>query len=117
VTRHVFDLERAVANPDDLAWQPLRPGVEVYRLYGRAVDGPSAALLRYAPGARVPWHVHIGVEHILVLEGSQEDRHGRYAKGSFVVNLPGSAHAVTSHEGCLVLVVWERPVEFVPDGE
>jgi anti-sigma factor ChrR (cupin superfamily) len=107
-----FDLDAVVADPDRLAWQPLRPGVEIHRLYGLEDEGPSAALLRYQPGAEVPWHVHTGVEHILVLAGSQDDGHGRYGPGSFVVNLPGSRHRVASPDGCLVLVVWERPVRF-----
>jgi anti-sigma factor ChrR (cupin superfamily) len=109
---HAFDLEAAIANPDRLDWQPMRPGVEVYRLYGLADEGPSAALLRYQPGAEVPLHIHTGVEHILVLAGTQEDSHGSYGPGSFVVNLPGTKHRVTSSGGCIVLVVWERPVRF-----
>ena len=108
-----FDLTAAVANPGELPWKPLRPGVDIHRLYGNDEDGPSAALLRYAPGAEVPWHIHGGAEHILVLAGSQEDDSGRYGPGMFVVNQPGSTHRVTSRDGCLVLVVWERPVEFI----
>jgi anti-sigma factor ChrR (cupin superfamily) len=111
-TTFSFDLDAAIADPDRLSWKPLRPGVEIHRFYGEDDSGPSAALLRYEPGAEVPWHVHTGVEHILVLAGSQDDGRGRYGPGSFVVNLPGSRHQVTSAEGCLVLVVWERPVRF-----
>lgn len=116
MTHHpdAFDVAAAAADPDALPWQPLRPGVEIHRLYGGEHDGPSAALLRYRPGAEVPWHVHAGAEHILVLSGSQEDHRGRYGAGSFVVNQPGTRHRVVSPDGCLVLVVWERPVRFEP---
>jgi hypothetical protein len=31
------------------------------------------------------------------------------------VNPPGSRHAVESAEGCLVMVVWERPIQFVDE--
>jgi anti-sigma factor ChrR (cupin superfamily) len=109
---HAFDIAAAIANPDALPWQPLRPGVEIHRLYGSADEGPSAALLRYQPGAEVPLHSHTGVEHIYVLTGAQEDSRGRYAAGSFVVNFPGTRHNVRSPEGCLVLIVWERPIAF-----
>ena len=56
-----------------LAFGPFRPGMEIHRLYGGDGDGPSAALLRYAPGGSVPLHEHTGFEHVLVLDGSQED--------------------------------------------
>jgi anti-sigma factor ChrR (cupin superfamily) len=91
----------------------MRPGVEMHRLYGDEGGGPSAALLRYAPGASVPRHGHPGHEHVFVLEGSQVDDHGTYAAPCFVVNPPGSSHAVRSPDGCLVLVIWTQPVVFV----
>jgi len=108
-----FDIHAAIANPGSVAWQPFRPGIEIHRLYGDGEVGASAALLRYAPGAEVPSHLHRGAEHILVLQGSQEDERGCYGPGTFVVNSPGSTHRVFSRNGCLVLVVWERPVQFL----
>src|SRR5262249_43245326 len=84
-------------------WQPFRPGVEIHRLYGG--DDRAAALLRFQPGAFIPAHEHLGHEHILVLEGSQSDQHGDYAKGTLVVNPPGSVHRVTSLTGCVVLIL------------
>jgi hypothetical protein len=33
-----------------------------------------------------------------------------YAAGSLVINSPGTDHAVASDEGCLVLIIWEKPV-------
>jgi anti-sigma factor ChrR (cupin superfamily) len=112
------DLARRAADPDSESdhldarlWEPLRPGVEIHRLYGKD-GGPSAALLRYAPGGEVPEHLHPGYEHIYVLSGSQQDERGVYAAGDLVVNLPGTRHRVESPGGCVVLVVWERPIEF-----
>jgi anti-sigma factor ChrR (cupin superfamily) len=60
----------------------------------------------------LPAHRHAGFEQILVLAGAQEDDRGRYGKGTVVVNPPGSKHAVTSRDGCIVFVTWELPVEF-----
>ncbi|MFZ5896574.1 MAG: cupin domain-containing protein [Myxococcota bacterium] len=94
-------------------FKPFREGVEVSWLYGEDSNGGAAALLRYAPGARVPRHRHEGFEHILVLEGSQCDDRGRYEAGTLIVNEPGSEHDVWTAEGCLVLVIWERRVTFV----
>lgn len=100
------------------AFVPLWPGVEILPLYGIGEDGrpfdpkrPSAAFLRYAAGARVPEHRHAGYEHIFVLRGSQSDRHGSYPAGTCVMSPPGTTHAVSSEEGCLVLAVWNQSVE------
>jgi anti-sigma factor ChrR (cupin superfamily) len=101
------------AKSSTLPWEPFRPGVDRHVLYDLGDAGPAAAFLRYAPGASVPVHEHTGFEHIYVLAGSQEDERGRYAAGDFVINPPGSRHAVRSPEGCIVLAVWQRPVRFV----
>ena len=90
---------------------PFREGVEIARLH----DGPPAvALLRYAPGAGVPAHFHRGLETILVLEGSQSDERGEYAEGSLILNPEGTSHRVWSDNGCVVLIQWTLPVEFLP---
>jgi anti-sigma factor ChrR (cupin superfamily) len=96
---------------DQLRWQPFRDGVEIYPLYGDRTQGPSAALLRYQPGAAVPIHEHQGFEHIFVLSGSQSDPAGTYGTGTFVVNPPQTQHSVLSETGCIVLVIWEKPVK------
>lgn len=96
-----------------LTFVPFREGVEAAFLYGEKGPGSAAAFLRYAPGAKIPRHRHRGHEHILILEGYQVDERGRYDVGTLVLNAPGTEHEVSSPEGCLVLVIWERPVEFV----
>ena len=100
-----------------LAWEHFRDGIEISWVY-RTPDpmGPSAAFLRYAPGATVPRHAHDGFEHILVLEGSQTDDNGRHAAGALVVNPPGTDHAIVSEDGCLVLAIWQQPVRFLATG-
>jgi len=106
------------ATRGELAFVPLRPGIEIHRLYGGTPDddGPAAAILRYAPGAQLPYHVHPGHEQIYVLGGAQVDERGVYGPGTFVVNPPGSGHSVSSPRGCLVLVLWDKPVAWV-DGD
>jgi anti-sigma factor ChrR (cupin superfamily) len=96
---------------DHLLWQPFREGVEIYRLYNDGEKGSSAALLRYQPGASVPQHGHPGFEHIFVLSGSQSDRNGIHEAGTLVINPPQTSHSVASATGCIVLAIWEKPVE------
>jgi anti-sigma factor ChrR (cupin superfamily) len=98
-------------------FRPMREGVEIAELYKDEHTGASAALLRYAPGARVPRHEHSGYEHILVLEGSQRDERGEYPAGTLIVNPPGTAHSVESPSGCLVLILWQRPIHFVSEAD
>lgn len=96
----------------DLPFAPFHPGVEVHYLW-QADHGPVLALLRYAPGASVPRHLHTGLETILVLQGSQSDERGTYGAGAVICNPEGSRHSVWTDEGCTVLIQWERPVRFV----
>ncbi len=92
------------------AFQPFREGVEICSLY----EGePAVALLKYRPGASVPRHRHLGLETIMVLDGAQSDERGRHDAGSVVLNPAGFEHSVWSDEGCVVLIHWSRPVEFI----
>lgn len=94
-----------------MPFEPFRPGVTICHLQRPLPGKPAAlALLRYAPGARVPLHEHPGMETIVVLSGSQSDEAGTYRSGDVVVNLPGTRHRVWSDEGCVVLINWAEPV-------
>ncbi len=102
-------------HPADLGAQrfhELRDGVEIHVLH-EAPDGARVAILRYRAGAEVPAHRHEGYEYIYVLEGEQSDERGRYGAGSFVINEPGVSHRVQSKSGCVVLIIWQRPVVFL----
>ena len=112
-TQHILFRNLLDMDYQSLDWQYFREGLSIYPLYNSEKTSASAALLKYIPGASVPEHEHIGYEHILVLEGSQEDAIGLYKKGDFVINKPETRHWVKSEEGCVVLAIWEKPVEFV----
>ena len=106
------DLAGIAAGSVEVPWKPWRAGVEIHQLY--AEDGGSAAaLLRYEPGASIPAHEHGGYEHIFVVAGSQTDPRGTHRAGAMVINPPGTQHLVRAPEGCIVLVIWERPVVFL----
>jgi anti-sigma factor ChrR (cupin superfamily) len=93
-----------------LDFVPFREGVVVHYLERGRGDGPSMAVLKYAPGARVQRHRHVDLETIVILDGVQSDENGDYATGTVVINRPGSEHSVWSDPGCVVLIQWTRPV-------
>ena len=97
-------------NWQDLPFEPFREGVDVHYIKQGA---PALAILRYAPGAQVPLHLHTGLETILVLDGAQSDERGTYGKGALILNPEGTTHSVWSETGCAVLIQWERPVEII----
>ncbi len=99
-------------NFDAMDWKPFRKGIDIVRIYGKPHLGASAALLRYAPGAKLPHHSHTGYEHIIILAGSQVDETGSHHEGTVVINPPGSGHSVSNQNGCVVLAIWEHPVVF-----
>ena len=94
-----------------LDFEPFREGIMVsWILRGT----PAIAVLKYEPGAAVPKHLHTGVEMIIVLAGTQYDERGYYQRGDLVINPINSQHEVSSNEGCVVLLHWNKPVEFLP---
>jgi anti-sigma factor ChrR (cupin superfamily) len=109
-----LDELRALALSPKLPWRHFAPGVEIHRLWG-APHKRSGVLLRYAAGAKIAKHRHEGVEHIYVLIGTQRDERGEYETGAHVINPPGSVHSVSSPNGCVVFVVWEKPNTFVDE--
>lgn len=98
---------------DQVEWQEFRPGVQRHLIYADKETECMSVLLKYDPGASVPEHMHMGNEHIFVLQGSQKDRLGVIKAGTFIVNRTGTRHAVASEEGCVVLIVYEKPVCFL----
>ena len=94
----------------DLPFERFREGVEIHHI---TQGSPAVAILRYAPGATVPRHLHTGLETILVLDGVQSDEQGDYPKGTLILNAEGTTHSVWSDTGCAVLIQWERPVKIL----
>ncbi len=98
-----------------LDWQPFRPGILISLIYSSAEGGATAAFLKYEAGAHVALHMHAGYEHIFILKGSQVDRSGENGAGTVIINPPGSTHRVSSPRGCIVLIIWEKPVVLVSE--
>jgi anti-sigma factor ChrR (cupin superfamily) len=94
----------------NLAYEPFREGVTVHWLVRGGPNEPSLAILKYEPGARVPRHLHAGLETIVILDGMQSDENGDHPAGTVVTNAVGTKHSVWSDTGCAVLIHWTLPV-------
>lgn len=102
---------------EEQPWQSTRwPGIEIKVLMEDKATGMTTSLTRIAPGARLPDHVHVGIEQSYVLEGSLVDHEGACTAGNFVWRKTGSRHAAHSPDGCLVLGFFEKPNKFLDEG-
>ncbi len=95
----------------DIPWVERRPGVFWKVLWEDADGNHKAILVRYAPGAIVPRHRHVGDEQILVLEGEVADDTGTCTAGNYARRAPGCIHTVRSGPGALVFAVTSGPTE------
>lgn len=86
--------ERVVVLPGKGPWVPSAvEGVDRILLDRIGEDARATSIVRYAPSAAFPRHVHRGGEEILVLEGLFIDEHGRYPAGTYLRSPIDSAHA------------------------
>lgn len=96
--------------PQDIAWRPSQfPGIEIKILYEDASRGEMTCMLRWAPGASLPFHKHPEIEQSYVIEGSFSDHDGICRAGEFVWRRPGSMHETHSAEGCTILAIYRKP--------
>ena len=109
----ITDLFRIADWCDRLVWTPFQEGIDIHRLHGDGRSGSTAALLRFRQAGKVPLHHHTGWEHILVLAGRQHDQNGSSGAGTLMINPPGTTHSVVGEAGCIVLAIYEHPVEFL----
>ena len=76
---------------EDQPWQQTRwPGIEIKVLMEDKATGLTTSLTRFAPGAELPDHMHVGIEQSYVLEGSLVDHEGACTAGNFVWRKAGS---------------------------
>jgi anti-sigma factor ChrR (cupin superfamily) len=106
---------REVVRPGDEDWRasPM-PGVDRMML-DRVGDEVARAttIVRYAPNSRFSQHSHDGGEEFIVLEGTFNDEHGSYPKGTYVRNPIGTSHSpFVGDDGCTILV---KLHQFQPD--
>jgi len=100
-------------DPQVLEWQPTQfDRIAMKVLYRDDALGELTVLLRWEPGAVLPFHKHPEIEQSYVLEGSFYDHDGICRAGEFVWRRPGSMHETRSDEGCLLLAVYRKPNVF-----
>lgn len=99
--------QKEVVRPGDEEWRasPM-PGVDRLML-DRIGDEVARAttIVRYAANSRFSSHTHSGGEEFLVLDGTFNDEHGSYPKGTYVRNPIGTSHSpFVGKDGCTILV-------------
>ena len=98
----------------ELPWEKTRfAGVEQKILLIERETGIVTALLRFAPGAKLPDHEHVLIEQTYVLEGSLVCGEGECKAGEFVWRPAGSRHeAWAGPKGGLMLAMFQIPNKF-----
>lgn len=97
------DQESVRIDTKNTTWHPgLVDGLEVMPLH--QFGSENIALVRWQPGTKFQQHIHPEGEEIFVLDGVFEDEHGRYPKGTWLRNPPGSVHTPFTVEGATILV-------------
>jgi anti-sigma factor ChrR (cupin superfamily) len=102
-----------------LPWEDTRfAGVQQKVLVVDRDSGLVTALMKFAPGAKLPDHEHVLIEQTYVLEGSLVCGEGECKAGEFVWRPAGSRHeAWAGPQGGLMLAIFQIPNRFhEPDG-
>jgi anti-sigma factor ChrR (cupin superfamily) len=102
-----------------LPWEDTRfAGVQQKILVVDRDSGVVTALMKFAPGAKLPDHEHVLIEQTYVLEGSLVCGEGECKAGEFVWRPAGSRHeAWAGPQGGLMLAIFQIPNRFhEPDG-
>ena len=97
-----------------LPWEKTRfAGVEGKVLLVDRETGVLTALMKFAPGARLPDHEHVRIEQTYVLEGSLVCGEGECTAGNYVWRPAGSRHeAWAGAKGGLMLAIFQIPNKF-----
>ena len=97
-----------------LPWESTRfAGVQQKILVVDPDSGVVTALMKFAPGAKLPDHEHVLIEQTYVLEGSLVCGEGECKAGEFVWRPAGSRHeAWAGPKGGLMLAIFQIPNRF-----
>ncbi len=101
-------------DPEKIEWTPSQfDKIAMKVLFRDDEEGSMTVLLKWEPGAVLPFHKHPEIEQSFVLEGSFYDHDGICHAGQYVYRHAGSMHETKSDEGCLLLAVYRKPNVFV----
>lgn len=101
----------------DIAWQEFRPGISFNILWEDAATRRRAQMTRFAPGARLPRHRHVGDELVFVIEGALTDEGGAVTAGNIAYRPNGCVHDVSSPNGATALAVLTGDIELTEDAD
>lgn len=102
---HAADTTRVIVDTNsvyDRDWQQKGEGLSLLPLH--SFKREQVSLFRFEPGAHVAKHEHDHGEEVFVLDGTLQDEHGTYPKGTWLRSPHGSAHTPYSDDGCLLFV-------------
>ena len=100
-------------DPKTMDWQPSQfEKIAMKVLYRDEAKGEMTVLLKWEPGATLPFHKHPEIEQSFVLDGSFSDHDGICRAGEFVWRKAGSLHETRSDEGCTILAIYRKPNVF-----
>lgn len=99
--------------PVPLAWRSVPWSQASYVPLWKGLDA-ALLLVRLGPDLRLPEHLHVGGERLVVLAGGYEDHRGTSATGDYRDYGPGSKHAPLTEpdESCWIVTRIEGEVRF-----
>jgi anti-sigma factor ChrR (cupin superfamily) len=112
------DKHSHLVKPAEMEWQKTRfPGCEIKTLMFEPKTGLMTSLFKFAPGAMLPDHEHVGIEQTYVLEGHLVDKDGpaqgiEARKGEFIWRTAHSRHSAWAPEGGILLGIFQVPNKF-----
>ena len=108
------ELASVFVDVENLPWEKTRyEGVEQKTLMVDPKTGMLTALMRMAPGAKLPDHEHVKIEQTYVLEGTLMCPEGECKAGQFVWRPAGSRHhAWAGAKGGVFLAMFQVPNKF-----
>ena len=96
-------------DPSTMDWMPSQfEKIAMKVLYRDEEKGEMTVLLKWEPGATLPFHRHPEIEQSYVIEGSFSDHDGICRAGQFVWRKAGSMHETRSDEGCVILAIYRK---------
>lgn len=104
--------EPALTRPDEHRWIDVGHGVEIAPLRDLG-GGAGTGLLRFAPGAWSPSHLHPGGEDLYVLSGRVRVGDRQLEAGDFLHTPAGGVHDASSDDGALMLITVPEPIRFL----
>jgi anti-sigma factor ChrR (cupin superfamily) len=114
------DQHSHVVRPAEMQWQKTRfSGCEMKVLL-KDDSGLMTSIFKFAPGATLTDHEHVGIEQTYLLDGHLVDKEGPAAgievkKGEFVWREPGSRHSAWSPNGGMTVAIMQVPNKFFDD--